>query len=295
MFLTKTPLKIVATLLAKNEEDIIQKTIEHHLENGISQIIFTDNASTDGTRQIVEKYKEVVEMFDEIDNTHNQSKSVNRMLKVASRLKPNWIVHLDADELWGGLSQLSTIKTFAAGAYRNFIHPPRKDLKRFDLNEMRHYLNLENIPNLGGECKVIHRPDENVEVTHGNHGFVNVPFNDITFTKLVYRHHYPIRSYEQFERKTVQGHEALLRRGAPCPRWSRWYSERQFGQLAEVYGKMVQNWEEMLIEPTMERMTSLLEIWSETEVIELMQKANLLPIIGQWPQPSCNNNPPTPV
>ena len=52
-------MKIIATILAKDEEDIIANQIEHHLEQGVFKILLTDNNSTDRTREIASKYKEV--------------------------------------------------------------------------------------------------------------------------------------------------------------------------------------------------------------------------------------------
>ena len=103
-------LKIVATILAKNEEDIIAENIEHHIEQGVSQFIVTNNNSTDHTRSIVEKYPEVAEIIDEPGDNHHQSKWVTRMAKMACKLNPDWIVHLDADELWGGFFHLRFMK-----------------------------------------------------------------------------------------------------------------------------------------------------------------------------------------
>ena len=65
------PLKIVATLLAKDEEDIIAQNIEHHINQGVTDFIVTNNRSKDHTRTIVEKYPEVKEIIDEPDETHN--------------------------------------------------------------------------------------------------------------------------------------------------------------------------------------------------------------------------------
>src|SRR5207237_77831 len=44
--------KIVATILARNEEDIIGECIAHTLSRGVDEIILMNNASTDRTREI---------------------------------------------------------------------------------------------------------------------------------------------------------------------------------------------------------------------------------------------------
>ena len=52
MFQIKPSLKIVATILANNEEDIIGQMIEHHIHQGVQSFIVTDNNSTDRTAAI---------------------------------------------------------------------------------------------------------------------------------------------------------------------------------------------------------------------------------------------------
>ena len=120
-------LNIVATILAKNEEDIISKNIEHHIEHGIKHFIITDNNSTDNTKKIAEQYPEVIEIIDEPGDTHSQSKWVTKMAKIACKIKPDWIVHLDADELWCGLNNLKEIDGPVASCERMLLHPPVND------------------------------------------------------------------------------------------------------------------------------------------------------------------------
>ncbi len=49
--------KLVMTLLARDEGDIIRRNIEFHLSHGVDFIIATDNASSDNTRDILTEYK----------------------------------------------------------------------------------------------------------------------------------------------------------------------------------------------------------------------------------------------
>ncbi|MFT6106748.1 MAG: glycosyltransferase involved in cell wall biosynthesis [Rickettsiales bacterium] len=50
--------RLVMTLLARNEEDIIEECIKFHLSHGVDFIIATDNGSIDGTRDVFLKYQE---------------------------------------------------------------------------------------------------------------------------------------------------------------------------------------------------------------------------------------------
>lgn len=276
MFLTKTNVKIVATILVKDEADIIGANIEHHIEQGVSQFIVTNNRSTDDTRSIVERYPEVVEIIDEEDETHHQSKWVTRMARLACKLKPDWIVHLDADELWGGLGQLRHIRTEAAGSERMLFHFPAPT---FTLYTMRHF--LRPILGLPEERKVAHRPNPDIEITHGNHGFT-APAS-ITPTPDIYRHHYPIRSYEQFARKAIDGHKALSKRGAPCARWERWCELWENGQLESHYGDLVECSHKLVEQPCKEHVLPLLRTWSTDEVVKYVEENNPRISVGRWP------------
>jgi hypothetical protein len=274
MIISKNPTRVVATILAKNEADIIGRNIEHHLNQGVSQFIVTVNRCTDDTKEIVSRYKEVVEVIEAEEDDHRQSEWVTHMARLACKLKPDWIVHLDADELWCGLSQLRRVQGEAFGSTKMFLHPPRSG------GDMSYYLDFEDIPSLPGECKIGHRPNPDVIVTHGNHG-CNMC---VEFTKEVWRHHYPIRSYGQLTNKTVQGHEALKRRNTICERWERWYNLYLDGKLGFFYDHICQEWEEMIRRPNKASLLSLLEMWSTPDVLGMFKMNELLPSIGQWPK-----------
>jgi glycosyltransferase involved in cell wall biosynthesis len=270
MFNIRPSTKIVATILMKNEEDIIAANIEHHIQQGVSQFIITDNNSSDKSRSIAEKYPEVVEIIDEPENTHNQTKWVTRMAQMACKLSPDWIVHLDADEFWCGLMGLREVQAKVAGCERMYLHPPG--------GEMTHYLDFDRI-SIPQECKIAHRPDPTFVITHGNHGVENC--DDIEFTKKVYRHHYPVRSYEQWARK-ARGHEALSSRRSICARWEKWYNLLQEGMLEKEYQKLTSLWEEMIRSPQHDKFLDILDFWATPEMITFFKNNPELPRIGEW-------------
>jgi glycosyltransferase involved in cell wall biosynthesis len=266
----KPALNIVATILAKNEEDILARNIEHHIEQGITQFVITDNKSTDRTREIAESYPEVKNVIYEISDDHDQSKWVTRMARWACRLKPDWIVHLDADELWEGFGHLREMNDHkVVGCEKMYLHPPSED--------MSYYLDFGPC-GLPEECKVIHRPDPTIEITHGNHAVVGAKTE---YTKKISRHHFPIRSIEQFERKAM-GHLALLKRGSICERWKMWYEAKEEGKLEEVYHELMEAWDEMIGNPNHTSLCAMLKHWSTPNVVKLFEEGNTLPLIGKW-------------
>lgn len=280
MFSIKSSRKIVATILAKDEEDIIGKNIEHHINQGVTHFIITNNRSKDKTKEIIEKYPEVVEIIDEPGEDHNQSAWVTRMARLACKLNPDWIIHLDADEFWCNISELRFINSKYIGNAKVYIHPPRNC--NFDLNKMRFYLNFKDEEQLHSECKVAHRPDPDVIITHGNHGFENKC--EIVWPHKISRHHYPVRGYDQFLRKCVEGHEALQKRGSVCERWKKWKDLHDQCALKQVYDNVCKSWDNMIKNINKEDLINILEFWSTPEVVEYVKNKNIKVSVEEWPK-----------
>ena len=49
-------MKLVLTLLARNEADVVDANVAFHLNAGVDFVIATDNGSEDGTTEILESY-----------------------------------------------------------------------------------------------------------------------------------------------------------------------------------------------------------------------------------------------
>ena len=68
--------KVFMTILAKDEVDIIEYQLRYHKHMGVDGFIVTDNNSSDGTREIFDKYKEkgwIKEIIDEKSSEYKQS------------------------------------------------------------------------------------------------------------------------------------------------------------------------------------------------------------------------------
>lgn len=278
MIINKNKTKVVATICVKNEADIIAKNIEHHINQGIDNFIITDNGSTDATTAIISRFPEVKEIIDESGCDFNQSVWVSRMAHLACKFKPDWVIHLDADELWCGVNNLNKMKKERVACTSMFLHPPINE--QFTLKNMCHYLDFEHIKELPGECKVAHRPDPHITITHGNHGFGDN--KDVEYTNLIWRHHYPVRSLEQFRRKAL-GHKSLERRNAICERWKKWYELDSRNELENLYNQVCHAWIDMIKNPNKKDLQIMLEFWSTPEVIDFFEKTTQMPRIGKWP------------
>ena len=50
-------MRLVMTLLARDEADVVDAQIAFHLHAGVDFVVATDNASSDGTTEILERYE----------------------------------------------------------------------------------------------------------------------------------------------------------------------------------------------------------------------------------------------
>jgi glycosyltransferase involved in cell wall biosynthesis len=89
-------MRLVLTLLCRNEADIVRSIIEFHLKRGVDFIIATDNASTDETAEILRSYsnKGCLRLLHEPAHTHDQAKWVSRMASLAVEdYDADWIIN----------------------------------------------------------------------------------------------------------------------------------------------------------------------------------------------------------
>ena len=94
-------MKLVMTLLVRNEVDIIEANIECHLARGVDFVIVTDHGSEDGTSEILREYEGmgVATVIRDEEEGHHQSNRVTRMAELARvGHRADWVVHNDADE-----------------------------------------------------------------------------------------------------------------------------------------------------------------------------------------------------
>ncbi len=214
--------KLVMTLLVRNEADIIEANLDYHLAQGVDFVIVTDHGSTDGTRELLRSYQQagVVTVLHEDGEGHHQSRRVSRMAGLAlSQHNADWVIHNDADEFWWPLagSLRDVFAAIPAGfgqievQRRNFL--PRPESR--DPFYSRLVYRETQSRNLAGrplEPKVAHRARPDVIVAPGNHSISGSELCPTPASEMLEIFHFPMRGYDQFERKVIQigtGYERL--------------------------------------------------------------------------------------
>lgn len=229
-------------LLVRDEVDIIRDNLEFHLTHGVDFIIVTDNHSRDGTRDILADYarRRNVVVLDEPSETYEQSKWVTRMVRLArNRFRARWVLPGDADEFWMPRD----------GNYRTDLARPANVFRAYWLNmlpvEGRPWTRFDRVGEFlaynGRMSKLLCATYGFHEIYQGNHDVRLVPKIEADSVNVsVY--HYPIRTYQQFETKVVNGGRAYQKNPVAAVTWGShwrdWYTAYEEGRLAEVYASL---------------------------------------------------------
>ncbi|QPN63168.1 glycosyltransferase family 2 protein [Synechococcus sp. CBW1004] len=256
---------LVATLLCRNEIDIIRANLDFHFALGVDAFIVTDNASIDGTYELLEAYAETrpLILIRESELTHDQGRWVTTMAALAqAEFGPCWLIHTDADEFW--LPDTGNLRNYfmavpsalqALSVSRNNMLPP---LPFSSSPESIFYLSMiiqdtQSLNSLGRPLpgKICHRSHQFVTVGDGNHhisidGAVIRPASAEGLQII----HYPVRSLSQLERKIRDGSAALARNPdlpASCGATWRVLGEtlRREGTLMPYYQSLIPSKDEL--------------------------------------------------
>jgi hypothetical protein len=205
--------KLVMTLLVRDEADIIDAQVAFHLHSGVDFVIATDNGSSDGTTEILDSYARdgYLHLLRQQGDNMNQIEWVSRMARLAAtEFDADWVINSDADEFW--CSHGAPIKTVLAEVpkrfatvrafMRNFLPLPGNDeffAERMNVRLVPGEAKRERhrVHPFHAQDKVLHRAHPEVTVSAGNHdarwpGSVDLrgawPFEVL---------HFPMRSAEQ--------------------------------------------------------------------------------------------------
>lgn len=239
-------MKVVMTLLVRDEEDILEANIEHHFAQGVDFVIATNNGSVDGTVAILERYERDgrLRLIHEPTDDYSQHAWVTRMARLAATEHgADWVINNDADEFWfpTGARDLRTTldevpAEYGAVAGRRFNHVPRPEDGRpfWQRMTVRNTRMINEVGNPLGP-KLAHRADADIVVRQGNHEIESERLGPILDDGRIEILHFPLRTYAQFENKVTRGGAALERNDVlpqtVVKRWRDWYALWKQGGL----------------------------------------------------------------
>ena len=251
-------MKLVMTLLVRDEEDIVEDHLVYHLNQGVDFVIATDNNSVDGTRDVLDRFRRLgyVEVIDEPEDTYDQWRWVTRMARrAATDHGADWVINSDADEFWwpktGNLrSVLAAVPSrygIVSAPRVNLVPSPDTPSTEIAPAWFAHMALRETTSrnSLGAPLppKVCHRAEADVVVEQGNHELRESALTVAPGLHPIVIFHAPLRSWPQLENKVVKGGAAYARnRELPAAigdAWRSLYDLHAKGGLREWYDAQV--------------------------------------------------------
>jgi hypothetical protein len=254
-------MKVVMTLLARDEADIVDSWLAFHLNAGADFVIATDNLSKDGTTEILERYASEghVQLIREQGEDLRQDEWVTRMARLAATdFGADWVINSDADEFWWprGASLRDVLAAVpprygTVGAFlRVFVPRPGGD-EHFAERMTVRFSALAPINDPASLYKpirkVVHRAHAEIRLARGNHALIGSPFAPLRGWFPIEVFHFPLRSPEQCEHKArLQGtaFETYIDR-APTAYHAQMFAALREGTIAEYYDSLVVGDEEL--------------------------------------------------
>ena len=213
-------MKVVLTLLARDEADIVESQVRYHLAGGVDFVIATDHRSVDGTAEILQQLEREGRLrYIRVDTDHvNQAEEVTRMARLAAtEHDADWVVPSDADEFWwprrGSFHEVLGSIPAQVGVVRGFIRtfvPRPADARPFyerltiSARPIEHQAGIYQ-PNV----HVLHRAEPDIRVNRGFHdafadGLGRLIRDWCPFEVL----HFPSRTPDQIDRKYTNTYRA---------------------------------------------------------------------------------------
>jgi hypothetical protein len=244
-------MKLVMTLLARDEADIVDAQLQFHLNAGVDFVIATDNLSQDGTTEILESYERSgqLHLIREQGEYLRQADWITRMGRLAaSDFGADWVIHSDADEFWWPRGDsLKEVLASSPARYgivralvRHFVPRPGGEPSFAErmtarvaatapINDPRSLFR----PNL----KIVHRADPEVNVSIGGQRLIDSQLVPLRGWYPIEFFHFPVRSLEQCERKYA--HQQTGPGQTPSPYYDRVRELIQAGRIEELYESLL--------------------------------------------------------
>ena len=238
-------MKIVMTLLVRNEGDILDAHLSFHRAAGVDLVLAIDNDSDDSTSDILDSHARdgFVEVRRETADLQQAEWVTKLARRAATEFGADWVINSDADEFYwprGG-----TLKEVLAavpeqyggvrGMLRNFAPRPHGD--DFFAERMTGRVcnpGVEDNSPYSPRFKAMHRGDPNVEVFWGSNRAISRGLDPLSGWYPIDVLHFSIRSLEQCRDKFLRWYAI-----APSRFRTAAYDADQRGAMREFYESYV--------------------------------------------------------
>ena len=245
---------LVMTLLARDENDVVDSWLAFHLNAGVDLVVATDNRSQDGTTEVLEEYARSghVHLIHEPGEDLRQDEWVTRMARLAAtEYGADWVINSDADEFWwprgASLAEVLAAVPPRYGTVGAFLRVfcPRPGDQPFAERMTARFSALAPINDPASLYKpirkIIHRGHPEIRLTRGNHALVGSPFAPLRGWFPVECLHFPLRSLAQSEHKAELQGTAFEKHIArpPTAYHAEMHAALRAGRMREYYEELV--------------------------------------------------------
>jgi hypothetical protein len=209
-------IRVIAIISTYNEADVIGQVIRHLVEDGVDVYVI-DNHSTDDT--VAEAQKWVgrgvldVELFPSTgaDGLFRWQEILDRKLSIAGEIRPDWVIHHDADEIrygpWASVPLREAVALvdrhgFNAIDFRLLNFPPVDDGFTPDADPAQYFTLYEEAPERDRIQIKCWKWRSDVRFLDGGHD-VQLPGKKVFPIRFILCH-YPVRGQTQGLRKVFE-------------------------------------------------------------------------------------------
>ncbi len=241
-------MRLVQTLVVRDEVDIVDVQIAYHLNAGVDFVIATDHESSDGTTDILESYARagVLQRIPVTGRMQDGPWRTHMARLAASEHGADWIINTDADEFWMPRnSLLKEIFDSVPESYgivfalsRHFV--PRPDGATSFAERMTARVSPSAAINdptspYRPHLKAAHRADPEITISHGAHTAFSRRWRALHHWYPAEVLHFPFRSLAQWEHKGVR----RARGDSPLGQYVTALLASEQGRTADRYGALV--------------------------------------------------------
>lgn len=256
-------MKLIVVMLVRDEWDILPVTIGHHLAMGADEVWVTDNGSTDGTAELLDRLASGDSRirWRREDGPFDQAHLTTTLVHEAVADGADWVLPVDADELWWSTegSLRPVLEETGAGGLRcevvNFVqrHGVRRRHPAALLTMTRSAV-PEGAPETARPLlesgaigwvqmryppKLISRAAPGLYVHVGNHGVEGLP-GQVVDTDRVVVLHAPLRARQELGQMAEHGRRSRAVNPDPEIGWhsKRWARLEDDGLLDEEWHRL---------------------------------------------------------